>query len=133
MHSGYLQYQTHDINNWIVKKMLTTLGHSDYRVYICVNIPNLLAITMAEKPDLEKRVDTLELKIDTLIELAVSISKAQAGAGESIDSNFNILNDKIDALAKMANREFGDIKFELTKIQKVSGYSKEYENLLKVS
>lgn len=88
---------------------------------------------MADKPDLEQRVDILEGKIDALIGLMLSISKRQVEAGKSIDSNFTVLNDKIDSLAKMSSKEFGDIKVELTKIQEVSGYSQEYENLLKVS
>lgn len=87
----------------------------------------------SEKSSLEQRVESLEEKIDALIGLVVSISKTQVATGKTIDSNFDILNQKIDNLSKMSSKEFGNIKIELKKIQDVSGYSEEYENLLRVS
>lgn len=58
---------------------------------------------------------------------------------KTTDSNFEILNQKLDNLRDISTTEFkgvgeklGEIKNELNKIQKVSNYSEEYENLLSI-
>lgn len=79
-------------------------------------------------------------KINNLTEVVIDILKKTKETSETIDSNFEILNTKIDLLSKDTDKQLDNvggkldnIQSELKKIEKVSRYSEEYHNLLKIS
>ncbi|REG93009.1 hypothetical protein [Flavobacterium aquicola] len=83
---------------------------------------------------------SLEEKIDTLTKIILGVNTKVIEATKKIDENFEILDNKIDALQSQldglhieSKTGFADVKHELKKIQKVSNYSEEYENLLKIA
>lgn len=89
---------------------------------------------------MKDQVQELAENVQALVDLILKSNAA-------IDSNFDIVNQKIDSLtarvhvlSEKSNQEFGnvgqklnDIHIEISKIQKVSNYASEYENLLKIS
>jgi hypothetical protein len=100
--------------------------------------------TNGQITELETR---LEGKIEDIRTAIVQLTKKMATAFEIVDKNFeslesriNVIDGKIDQLAQNSSKEFEsvgdkltDLKNEVTKIQKVSNYSEEYANLLKIS
>ena len=59
---------------------------------------------------------------------------------ENVDKRIDALEKKVDALSEHSSNEFkavggklNNIEAEVMKIQKVSNYNEEYENLLKIS
>lgn len=98
---------------------------------------------MAEK----ENIDKLTEQVTSLKSLVIAVLKKTHETSELIDSNFDVLNNridelkvKIDSLAKTTGNEFegvggklDTIQHELKKIEKVSRYSEEFENLLKIS
>ncbi|WP_188051724.1 hypothetical protein [Flavobacterium sp. GP15] len=90
--------------------------------------------------ELETRLTALESKLDSLISSFLTHSQHSVKSFKATDNNFEIINEKVDALINNSNDEFkgvgeklGEIKHELIKIQKVSNYSEEYENLLSIA
>ena len=89
--------------------------------------------------ELETRLTALESKLDSLISSFITHSQHSVKSFKATDENFEIINEKVDCLMKDSNKEFsdvgeklGEIKHELTKIQKLSNYTQEYENLLSI-
>lgn len=89
--------------------------------------------------EFEARLTALETKLDSLISNFLTHSQHSVKSFKTTDGNFEIINAKVDELIKSSNAEFegvgeklGEIKHELVKIQKVSNYSEEYENLLNI-
>lgn len=89
--------------------------------------------------NLETRFSGLEAKLDSLISSFISHSQHTMKSFKATDENFEIINQKVDELILSSNSEFkgvgkklGEIKNELNKIQKVSNYTEEFENLLKI-
>jgi chromosome segregation ATPase len=94
----------------------------------------------ARLDSLEARLDSLESKLDSLISSFLSHSQHSIKSFKATDQNFEIINTKVDNLINHSSTEFkgvgeklGEIKHELVKIQKVSNYSQEYENLLHIA
>lgn len=90
--------------------------------------------------EIENRLKNLESKLDSLIGSFLNHSKHSVKSFKATDDNFEIINQKVDELIINSNKEFigvgeklGEIKHELIKIQKVSNYSEEYENLLSIA
>lgn len=104
--------------------------------------------------DLENRLTALETKLDSLISSFITHSQHSVKSFKATDDNFEIINEKVetinskvetinakvDCLMKDSNKEFsvvgeqlGEIKQELIKLQKVSNYTQEYENLLTIA
>ena len=88
---------------------------------------------------LEARFDNLEAKLDSLISSFISHSQHTMKSFKATDENFEIINQKVDELISSSNNEFKgvgkklvEIKHELNKIQKVSNYTEDFENLLKI-
>lgn len=91
--------------------------------------------------------EDLKNQISDLKSLVITVLKKSVETSELIDSNFEVLSERIDAidekiegLVKHAGQEFSavggkldTIHHELKKIEKVSRYSEEYQNLLKIS
>jgi hypothetical protein len=89
--------------------------------------------------EIENRLTALESKLDSLISTFLTHSQHSVKSFKATDENFEIINQKVDELITNSNTEFkgvgeklGEIKHELIKIQKVSNYSEEYENLLSI-
>lgn len=86
-------------------------------------------------------------QIETLRKVILDMNKSMISSFHTIDTNFSaielkleLLEKKIDSLTDTSSKEFEmvggkltEVKDELMKIQKVSNYSEEFENLLKVS
>lgn len=95
---------------------------------------------------IEDRVSRLEEKLNALIKLFVSHMNDSNDSSKRIDNNFKlvesqitIVSSKIDKLSSKSTKRFdevgnklGEIKEELQKIEKVSNYPEEYQNLLKI-
>lgn len=88
----------------------------------------------------KERFDELEAQLKLVKELILSSINHNIDSFKKADANFELLNAKIDELAKSANVQFGQvggkldgIQKEIEKIQKVSNYTDEYENLLRVT
>lgn len=78
---------------------------------------------------IDDRINKIESKIDKLVDLI------DTNIG-SINNNFQVLEDKIDALARNLDslhgdtkKDFKEVKYELVKLQKITGYQDLYENL----
>jgi len=96
--------------------------------------------------NLDNRVIRLEEKLDALIKLFVSHMSDSNDSNKRIDKNFELVegqikrvSEKLDKLINTSSEQFdkvgnrlGEIKEELQKIEKVSNYPEEYENLLKI-
>lgn len=107
---------------------------------------------------LSARLDKSESQHEELRKVVIGLSKNMADSFKIIDQNFealvkrmDIVEHKIDKLAEHAAEQFGsvdgkineiggilsdkldELKVEVIKIQKVSGYSEQYENLLSIS
>jgi len=89
---------------------------------------------------IEERISKLEQKLDAFFELFISHAKHSIETREVVDKNFDVLDKKIEtikqkisALHQDTSDGFGEVKEELVKIQKVSNYQEEYENLLKIA
>jgi len=97
--------------------------------------------------ELEVKVDEMDDKLDALIKAFLGFSNHAVESFKTTDANFGVLEQKVDALSvdvaalsSDSSSEFGkvgkqlsELKVEVLKIQKVSNYSEEYENLLKIS
>jgi predicted nucleic acid-binding Zn-ribbon protein len=93
------------------------------------------------------KLKELETNIEAIRSAVVSSHKAIMESFKIVDNNFaaikdkiKVIDDKIDALAHSASKDFEtvhgnlrDIKDELDKIEKVSKYSDEYANMLKIT
>lgn len=105
-------------------------------------------ISMEERiKALEERFKSVELLVGSLRETILTMSKHSVQSFNTIDQNFDIFNEnfegvntKLDKLVKDAADGFETVggqldglHEEVKKIQKVSNYSEEYENLLKIS
>ncbi len=96
---------------------------------------------------LSKRVEEESKKTEDLRRVVIGISKSMSDSFKIIDLNFeglakrmDVVEQKIDSLTDHAEAQFGsvgekldELKVEVIKIQKVSGYSEQYENLLSIS
>jgi len=103
---------------------------------------------------MEQPYQLLEGKMESLTSVVVDLSKTLLDAIKKTDENFGILEkrletieckmqvieNKIDHLDQSSSSEFrtvgGKIDHlheEVQKIQKISNYSEQYENLLKIS
>lgn len=94
-----------------------------------------------------KNLEELKTQILDLKSLVITVLKKSFETSELIDSNFEVLNErinelynKIDCFEKATGKDFtgvgnklDTIHHELKKIEKVSRYSEEFENLLKIS
>ncbi len=85
---------------------------------------------------LENRVDAIEKKIDAILESLKDASEIRRNNGTIINNNFELLNSKIDKLSTKVGvlhddqaQGFDDVKMELVKIQKTTGYEELYANL----
>lgn len=90
--------------------------------------------------EIDARLLNLETKLDSLISSFISHSQHSIKSFRATDENFEIINQKVDLLITSSNNEFQgvgkklvEIKQELSKIQKVSNYTEEFENLLKIA
>ena len=95
----------------------------------------------------ENKLKDLESSIEDMRKFIVTSHKAMMDAFTVVDSNFDVIkekvsniDDKIDNLSKSSSTnfdEFGEhlkgIKAELMKIEKVSRYTEEYANILRIS
>lgn len=88
----------------------------------------------------EERIAKIEEKLDAIVSLFISHAKHSQETRNIVDKNFNVLDAKIEtikqkisALHQDTSDGFGEVKDELVKIQKVSNYQEEYENLLKIA
>ena len=89
----------------------------------------------------------LEQQVEGLKSLVLTVLKKTIQTSHTLDSNFEILKEqiadiekKIDQLAADTGQDLtsvdgklDDIHSELKKIEKVSRYTEEFENLLKIS
>ncbi len=78
--------------------------------------------------------------LHTIIDIIVNSNRAIDANFEIVNVKLNKLDLKVDKLGKSSNTEFGkvgkqlkEIKTEVHKIQRVSGYSDMFENLKVVS
>lgn len=90
--------------------------------------------------NVEEQMQKMESKLDALIKSFLGFSNHAVDSFKTTDENFELLQQKVDALSNDASTEFdkvgeklSELKVEVLKIQKVSNYSEEYENLLKIS
>ncbi len=88
---------------------------------------------------MENKIKELEEKIDSMLVMLKAQDNMRDNNAIIIDNNFEILNKKIDSLKTKLNslhtdtqQNFDDVKFELVKIQKTTGYRDIYENNLQV-
>jgi len=84
----------------------------------------------------EEQIKTLEKKVDIIVETLKKSDEIRENNAKIIDNNFEILNQKIDAVDKKVNalhsdtqQNFDEVKLELVKIQKTTGYDEMYDNL----
>ncbi|MBC6411318.1 MAG: hypothetical protein GDA42_12870 [Ekhidna sp.] len=89
---------------------------------------------------LNKRMDNQEKQLNLLTQSFVRFVSEEEKNEKIIDNNFEILNQKIDRLQNRVNmlhsdtqQNFDEVKLELIKIQKTTGYQSIYENFLQVS
>jgi DNA anti-recombination protein RmuC len=90
---------------------------------------------------------SLESKIEAVTKVVLDLIKTLHEAVSKIDANFEILEKRLDTIeAKIDNLEtasysefknvggkLDELHVEAKKIQKVSNYTEQYENLLKIS
>ncbi len=103
---------------------------------------------------MEKRIEALESQMNDVKPALVALHKILHEAIQKIDSNFELLDNRLEnmenrlgkienrlgGLEKTSSEEFESVggkldqlHVEVQKIQKVSNYSEEYENLLRIS
>lgn len=83
---------------------------------------------------MEKRVEAIEQNLRSLITILVNISTKLEETNQKIDANFDLLKNldsKSEKGFKVVNSNLEDVKSELQKIQTVSNYTEEFENLLR--
>lgn len=81
----------------------------------------------------EEKISDIEVALENLRKVVVSMHKHMFESFERIDQNFEILRKTATDGFHNVDGQLGEIKTEIQKIQKVSNYPEEYENLLKVS
>lgn len=93
-----------------------------------------------EAKSIEDRLDALEEIVKNLRDTLMNAHKHTVASFKTVDENFEIVNTKIDTLVASSEKGFDDVggkiddlQVEVKKIQKVSNYPEEYENLLKIS
>lgn len=93
------------------------------------------------------QLGSLEGRIEDLKQVVIDINQQMLRSFKIVDQNFEALDKKIDTVDKKvdiliseSNQGFekvggqlNELQEEVSKIQKVSNYSQEYENLLKIS
>lgn len=96
---------------------------------------------------LEQRIEKLEVLVSDLRDYIITTHKHSIRSFNTIDENFEIIKEKVgeidvkvDALAQTSDKGFSEVgvkidglQFEVKKIQRVSNYGEEYENLLRIS
>ena len=89
---------------------------------------------------LDETNSRLDGRLDELTSIFIDYTRQQYANNEIVDDNFAKLNQKIDTLddrvSKLhgdTNKNFKDVKLELVKLQKTTGYEELYQNLLKVN
>ena len=85
---------------------------------------------------MEDKILNIESQLENIIKTLAAQKTADDNNATIIDNNFQILNSKIDSLKKSLNalhsdtqQNFDDVKLELVKIQKITGYEDMYSNL----
>lgn len=85
---------------------------------------------------MEGKIKELESKVDVLLEILKSHEETRNNNAIILDNNFEILNQKIDFLKSKltilhidTQQNFDDVKLELVKIQKTTGYKDVYDNM----
>lgn len=88
---------------------------------------------------LNARFDSLTVALENLKRFTIDAHSHSVNSFKVVNGRINILDIKLGSLAKNSDKNFDDVKGKLEKIQKeigkidkVSRYSEEYENLLKV-
>lgn len=88
---------------------------------------------------LESKVDSLTVALENLRRFTINAHSHSVNSFKISEGKIDILNIKLESLAKDSNKNFDDVKGKLEEIQneigkidEVSRYSEEYENLLKV-
>jgi len=96
---------------------------------------------------LETRIKSLEDLVNDIRGLVLTIGKHSVESFKTVDSNFEnlkqqveILDNRVQTLQTAAKDGFNgvedkidDLKTEVMKIEKVSNYSEEYNNLLRIA
>ncbi len=96
---------------------------------------------------ISKNVSDLTKTVKALRDFVIIYAKHNAESFIAIDDNFEIVNEKVDAVNKKVDKliaessksfssvgnQLDDLQTEVKKIQKVSNYSEEYDNLLRLS
>lgn len=96
---------------------------------------------------IEAKFESLDTQFKDAVKLLLYVHDTQKESLDKADKNFEtlesrlkLLEDKVDSLSNNSSAGFQDVggkiqelKVEVMKIQKVSNYSEEYENLLKIS
>lgn len=78
----------------------------------------------------------LSEKVDSIVETLKRTDEIRRNNANIIDNNFVILNEKIDkienkmnSLHKDTNENIDEVKLEIVKIQKTTGYDEIYNNM----
>lgn len=89
---------------------------------------------------LKEKFNTLEEMVSKLRDVLLSAHRHTVDSFGKVDENFEVINAKIDKLIASSEDGFEDVggkidklQTEIKKIQKVSNYPEEYENLLRIS
>lgn len=95
---------------------------------------------MDNSEEITKQIADLKTVLLDTIKYVQKGFKAVDENFEAIDKSLKAIDGKVELLIKESNEGFGqvgekidELKVEVNKIQKVSNYSEEYANLLRIS
>jgi archaellum component FlaC len=85
---------------------------------------------------IEQRISDLDETLKSVTAILISFQKHSSESFNKIDENFEVIKNVLNNHSTNFNEVGGklnELKDEVIKIQKVSNYQKEYENLLKIA